>query len=68
MKKSLIEQLLNKYLLETITEEETRQFFALLDDPDCQAYVMECIGEDLEEGGFDDRQDPRLTWRIKRRL
>jgi ferric-dicitrate binding protein FerR (iron transport regulator) len=68
MKNSLIEQLLNKYLLETITGEETRQFFALLDDPDCRAFVMECIGEDLEEGVFEDREDPQLASRIKRRL
>lgn len=59
---------MNKYLLETITEEETRRFFALLDDPDCQAYVKECIGADLVDGVFDDRRDPQLTSRIKQRL
>lgn len=68
MKNPLIEQLLNKYLLETINEEETRQFFALLDDPDCRAFVMECIGEDLEEGAFDDRMDAQVAGRIKQRL
>jgi hypothetical protein len=38
---ALFDQLLNKYLLATITEEETRQFFEILKDPACQAVLRD---------------------------
>lgn len=64
----LFDQLLNKYLLETITEEETRQFFALLEDPACQALLKEDIGQYLDKEIPGESVDPEVVLRIKQRL
>jgi len=64
----LFDQLLAKYLLETITEEETRQFFDLLEDPSCQALLTEDIGRHLAAEKSDSATDRQVAMRIKARL
>lgn len=60
-------QLLDKYLLETISPEETRTFFAMLEDPACQDIMRARIGDDLHQwnGPVADHQLPALPHRIK---
>ena len=65
---TLFNRLLNKHLLGTITEEETRQFFSLLEDPACRRLLAQHIGEDLDEATFIGGIDPQLTARIQHRL
>jgi len=64
----LFDQLLTKYLLETITEEETRQFFALLEDPSCQALLTEDIDRHLAAGKSGSLTDRQTAMRLKARL
>ncbi|MBN9385096.1 MAG: FecR domain-containing protein [Chitinophagaceae bacterium] len=68
MDQILFHRLLNNYLLETITEEETRQFFALLDEPPYQALLKAYIEKDLNTGIFGEMEDPAVAARIKERL
>jgi ferric-dicitrate binding protein FerR (iron transport regulator) len=67
-KYALFHRLLNDYLLGTITEEETRQFFALLEDPACRDLLAKHLGHDLDEETFTAEIDPQLIPRIQQRL
>ena len=66
--KNIFEDLLNKYLLEKITKEETKQFFNMLDEPEYEELLKAHIGKDFLEDTYNEREDLIRRERIKHTL
>ncbi|MDB5199226.1 MAG: FecR family protein [Chitinophagaceae bacterium] len=68
MNKIQFEELLDKYLLEKISRQETARFFSMLDEPEYEELLKEHIGKDFLEGSYDEREDLVRRERIKQKL
>jgi len=64
MDKIVFDHLLSKYLLEAITEDENRQLFAMLEEPEYQELLRQQVSIDLETGAFGSMESKRLTERL----
>src|SRR5690348_16950693 len=68
MSRLLFEELLNKYLVESISQQENIQFFRMLEEPEYRELLTEQIGKDFLENTYSSTGNTEGRERMKKKL